>query len=61
MEFDKNRKVYWDSLTPKQKWEWDYLDIDPTIKRRSHSEKFCSKHFEPYVNKCPKCSEHFDN
>ena len=28
-EFDKNRKVDWDSLTAKQKWEWDYLDIDP--------------------------------
>jgi hypothetical protein len=57
-EFDKNRKVDWDSLTAKQKWEWDYLDIDPTVKRRPNNEKICSKHLEPYVRKCPRCQEH---
>jgi hypothetical protein len=60
MEFDKNGKVYWESLTPRQKFEWDYLDIDPTVKRRPNNEKVCSKHLEPYVHKCPRCQEYFD-
>ena len=60
MQFDKNKKVYWGSLTPKQKFEWDYLDIDTTVKRRPNNEKVCSKHLEPYVRKCPRCQEHFD-
>jgi hypothetical protein len=42
MEFDKNGKVYWEILTPRQKCEWDYLDIDPTVRRRPNNEKICS-------------------
>lgn len=44
MKFDKEGRVYWDSLTPRQKMEWEYLD-----------KYVCSTHFELYNDKCNRC------
>ena len=30
MKFDNQGRVYWNSLTAQQKFDWDYLGIDPT-------------------------------
>lgn len=45
--------IYWDSLTPKQKFEWEYLDIDPTEPPKviTGIDVYCSNHFEP-VKEC---------
>jgi hypothetical protein len=59
MRFDEYGRVYWNSLTPQQKFEWDYMGIDPTKKRRPPNEnRVCSKHLEVYAHECPKCTKY---
>lgn len=55
MKFDKEGRVYWDSLTPRQKMEWEYLDIDPTKPKKPTYKYVCSTHFELYNDKCNRC------
>lgn len=54
MKFDNQGRVYWNSLTAQQKFEWDYLDIDPTKPIKTNPKLFCKDHFEE-VGKCKKC------
>lgn len=46
------KSILTERLEKKEKW---------MIAERGHnSKKVCSKHLEPYVRKCPRCQEHFD-
>ena len=51
--FDENGKVYWDSLTPMEKFEIDIIGIDPiAVATRRHKVSsssphiLCTTHFE---------------
>lgn len=61
MRFDSQGRVYWNSLTPQQKFEWDYLGIDPTeAKPRVVNGVFYCQHcFEPYP-KGESCKKNHD-
>lgn len=47
--------LFWDELTPKQKFELDYLDIDPNKTNVvSGKNVVCEKHFEINCKICKK-------
>jgi hypothetical protein len=52
MKLDSQGRIYWDSLTPKQKWEWDWLCIDPTKPMKVLPMKVCADHLEENCRIC---------
>lgn len=58
MKFDNQGRVYWDSLTGQQKFDWDYLGIDPTIGpiKTGGPKLLCKDHFEE-KSKCKECNK----